>query len=218
MTAIDLDRTLAEYFETDALAPAPADLLEITLAGTSNRRPRPRWRAVVDAPTVGFAAIPVVRLLVAVALIAVVIAAIAIGVGGTVQRPFTFEPVGPMPFSGQFPVRTSNDRILLVEDPGFAGAWRPRIAEFHPADRTFAIIGEVRLFPLNAVALRDGSILLLGHDDNQHDGGVNIVARMHEAREAKLDFRAAPHKEGVRGSRCASSAEARWEPRSRLCQ
>jgi len=55
----DFDRTLAAWFESEALAPAPAEGLERILDGTRRRRPRPSWLAaagsrwVGDAPTTG---------------------------------------------------------------------------------------------------------------------------------------------------------------------
>ena len=46
MTAYDdLDRTLAAWFESDALPGAPAGRLESTVAGTRRIRPRPTWLA-----------------------------------------------------------------------------------------------------------------------------------------------------------------------------
>ena len=55
----DFDRTLAGWFEADALSPAPADGLDRILEATRRRRPRPAWLAgpgghwVGEAQTVG---------------------------------------------------------------------------------------------------------------------------------------------------------------------
>ena len=55
----DFDRTLAGWFEADALSPAPADGLDRVLDATRRRRPRPAWLAgpgshwVGEAQTVG---------------------------------------------------------------------------------------------------------------------------------------------------------------------
>jgi Tol biopolymer transport system component len=54
MTAYDdLDRTLAAWFESDALAPAPAGRLDMLVAATRRIRPRPAWLAGPGSQWVG---------------------------------------------------------------------------------------------------------------------------------------------------------------------
>ena len=45
MSGYDIDRTLADWFESDALAQAPADGVERALDGARRRTPRPAWLA-----------------------------------------------------------------------------------------------------------------------------------------------------------------------------
>ena len=45
MSGNDIDRTLADWFEADALAQAPADGVERALDGARRRTPRPAWLA-----------------------------------------------------------------------------------------------------------------------------------------------------------------------------
>jgi Tol biopolymer transport system component len=49
----DFDRTLAGWFEADALSPAPADGLDRILDATRRRRPRPAWLAGPGSDWVG---------------------------------------------------------------------------------------------------------------------------------------------------------------------
>ena len=49
----DFDRTLADWFEADALSPAPADGLERILDATRSRRPLPAWLAGRGSHRVG---------------------------------------------------------------------------------------------------------------------------------------------------------------------
>lgn len=49
----DFDRTLAGWFEADALSPAPAGGLDRVLDATRRRRPRPRWLADLGSHWVG---------------------------------------------------------------------------------------------------------------------------------------------------------------------
>ena len=49
----DFDRTLAGWFEADALSPAPADGLDRVLDATRRRRPRPAWLAGPGSHWVG---------------------------------------------------------------------------------------------------------------------------------------------------------------------
>ena len=65
---VDLDRALPAWFEAEALAPAPPDLLESVTAITSRRRPRPLWVArmhqiTLPHPSVGIGPVPVVAVL-----------------------------------------------------------------------------------------------------------------------------------------------------------
>lgn len=49
----DFDRTVAGWFEADALAPAPADGLDLVLDATRRHRPRPTWLAGPGSHWVG---------------------------------------------------------------------------------------------------------------------------------------------------------------------
>ena len=53
MSGNDIDRTLADWFASDALAPAPADGVERALAGARRRSPRPAWLAGPGSHWVG---------------------------------------------------------------------------------------------------------------------------------------------------------------------
>ena len=53
MSGNDIDRTLADWFQTDALAQAPADGVERALAGARRRSPRPAWLAGPGSHWVG---------------------------------------------------------------------------------------------------------------------------------------------------------------------
>ncbi len=75
MTGHDIDRTLADWFHTEARASEPADGLERVLVGVRRRRPMPGWRAghgshwgwaaPIDRPTLGIRALVVVAILAA---------------------------------------------------------------------------------------------------------------------------------------------------------
>ena len=49
----DFDRTLANWFEADALSPAPAERLDRVLDATRRRRPRPAWLSGLGSDWVG---------------------------------------------------------------------------------------------------------------------------------------------------------------------
>ena len=49
----DFDRTLADWFEADALPPVPVDVLARVVDGTRRRRPRPSWLASLGSHWVG---------------------------------------------------------------------------------------------------------------------------------------------------------------------
>jgi Tol biopolymer transport system component len=53
MTGTDFDRTLAGWFDAEALSPAPAGGLDRVLDATSRRRPRPAWLAGLGSDWVG---------------------------------------------------------------------------------------------------------------------------------------------------------------------
>ena len=53
MSGNDIDRTLADWFEADALAQAPADGVERALDGARRRTPRPAWLAGPGSHWVG---------------------------------------------------------------------------------------------------------------------------------------------------------------------
>ena len=53
MSGNDIDRTLADWFEADALAHAPADGVDRALAGARRRSPRPAWLAGLGSHWVG---------------------------------------------------------------------------------------------------------------------------------------------------------------------
>jgi hypothetical protein len=65
---VDLDRALPAWFESEALAPAPPDLLESVTAITARRRPRPLWAArlhqvTLPNPSIRIGPVPVVAVL-----------------------------------------------------------------------------------------------------------------------------------------------------------
>ena len=49
----DFDRTLSDWFEADALSPAPTGDFERVLEATRRRRPRPAWLAAPGSHWVG---------------------------------------------------------------------------------------------------------------------------------------------------------------------
>jgi Tol biopolymer transport system component len=53
MTGTDFDRTLAGWFDAEALSPAPVGGLDRVLDATSRRRPRPAWLAGLGSDWVG---------------------------------------------------------------------------------------------------------------------------------------------------------------------
>jgi Tol biopolymer transport system component len=116
----DFDRTLAGWFEADALAPAPADGLDRVLDATRRRRPRPVGLAGIGSRWVGEAEHALgwpnvitpgrlVGVLVAVGLVALLLAAAAILVGSRlIEHP---------PIRGLL-AYAMNDDIYLADQDG----------------------------------------------------------------------------------------------------
>ena len=55
----DFDRTLADWFEAEALPPVPTDALARVDDGTRRRLPRPAWLASLGSHWVGRRRVPV---------------------------------------------------------------------------------------------------------------------------------------------------------------
>ena len=99
MSGNDIDRTLADWFQTDALAQAPADGVERALDGARRRSPRPAWLAGPGSHWVGDSVRPSagaatlgrtgVRASMALLLLLLVLAfvAVAVLVGARLLRP-----------------------------------------------------------------------------------------------------------------------------------
>ena len=148
MTAVtDLDRALQAWFESEALAPAPPDVLESVTAITAGRRPRPSWVArlhqvTLPRPSVAIGPIPVVAVLWLVLLTAAVS---VIGAALLIQR--SRDPdLSVVPPPQQTPASPSSS-----PDPGAV-----------PPGLRFAWIGDPRVLPDYGVATRTK---LLGHRD-----------------------------------------------------
>ena len=94
----DFDRTLADWFEAEALAPAPAGGLDRVLEATRRRRPRPAWLSGMGGDGFGRRPMPfqapacargLVWAIVAVALVAAFAAAAALVGSRLIERPPT---------------------------------------------------------------------------------------------------------------------------------
>jgi Tol biopolymer transport system component len=113
----DFDRTLADWFQADALAPAPAGGLDRILDATRGRRPRPAWVASVGSDWVWEAPEAVsspglrsrlVWAIVVVALVAALAAAAALVGSRLIERPPT----------GGLLAYAMNDNIYLADQDG----------------------------------------------------------------------------------------------------
>jgi len=138
----DFDRTLAAWFDADALAPAPAGLLDRVLEATRRRRPRPVWLAglgshwVAQAPHAGLGSgvrsVPRVSVRWSTVLLLLLVVAALVGAallaGGRLLQPSPLLPATHLAYGldgdiylanwdGRNPVRIA-DGVL---DPGGGG-------------------------------------------------------------------------------------------------
>lgn len=176
MTRFDeLDQALSAWFDGEALAPAPAGLLERISAGTAGRRPRARVMATVhDAglPRIGLrlahgGSIGGQRTILVLGLLLLALVAAAAVVGSRLLTPSdpilgVFERVDPMPVDARHGVVLPDGRVLVVGPDVTLGGGLTFVLEFDPATGSFAPIGQ-RLGALESVtALKDGRLLIVG--------------------------------------------------------
>ena len=133
----DFDRTLARWFETDAVSPAPAGGLERALDATLRRRPRPAWLAdlgshwvrEVSGSSSGVRSLPGVglrwstALILLLALVALVGGAIVVGAGLLQSSPLPTGRLGGLSYGldGDIFVANwdgTNPRVIADGDPG----------------------------------------------------------------------------------------------------
>ncbi len=124
MSGYDIDRTLADWFEADALAPEPADGVERALAGARQRSSRPAWLAGPGSHWIGDSAGPVsgvatlgrtglrtsMALLLLLLLLALVAGAVLVGAGLLRPAPLTV-PLAAGPI-----VLEVGDRVVVYAD------------------------------------------------------------------------------------------------------
>ena len=95
----DLDRALTAYFDIEAVAPAPAGLLESAMTTTARRRPRPGWLARLRAGCISTPRGETARtLMIAAALVALLLAIVGFAVSAAARTPGTlFGDASPSP-------------------------------------------------------------------------------------------------------------------------
>jgi hypothetical protein len=175
----DLDRALAVFFETEAIASAPDALLELVTATTVTLRPRPAWRARLDdlgAPT-AISSRPMARLiLIGIAVLLALVAAAVVG-SQLFPRPRTiigvFEPTGALTDQTDHvavSARLTDGRVVLAG--GFGD-----VTVFDPALDGFATVQTVGFYSHAAIAAAADSTLLFGQDtrDTSAPEGISVV-------------------------------------------
>ena len=158
MTGNELDRTLAEYLEAEAFAPAPTGLLERVVAGTARRRPRPGWWAALEAPAVsaegtGRVVSPQARAraLLAVAVVASLVAATALVVSfGISNRPLVTVTESPSPDTTADPTSGPLPTLGSVAPP------TPQLASTSPNSIVWEPADGLDGFPIDVASGPDG--------------------------------------------------------------
>ncbi len=122
----DIDRTLADWFDTDALASAPADGLDRALAGVRRRRPRSAWlagsgshwgwAAPRDRSIAGDREFPQVRLRWSTALGVAVLLGMLLGAAILVGAQFLKAPPLPAPHLGHLAYAFDGDVFVADWD------------------------------------------------------------------------------------------------------
>ncbi len=183
MTRFDeLDQALSAWFDGEAIAPAPAGLLERISAGTAGRRPRARVLATVhDAGLTGIGLRPAhggsigrQRTILVLGLLLLALVAAAAVVGSRLLTPSepilgVFESVDAMPIDARHAVVLPDGRVLVVGPDQTLGGGLTFVLAFDPATGSFAPHAE-RLAPLgvrlgsveSVTALKDGRVLIAG--------------------------------------------------------
>lgn len=176
----DLDRALAAFFESEAIASDPDGLLELVTGTTATRRPRPAWRARLDdwsAPT-AIAARPMARLiLIGIVLLLAFAAAVLVAGRRTDQaRPVLgiWTPTGAL----QTPLGSSAHAAVLADGrvAMTGGTTDQNIQFFDPATGRFSPgAAAIPLTESVLVAQPDGSLLAFG-DSVQRQSGPDVGA------------------------------------------